>query len=507
MPSVASLMVLIAAFAAGCSGGSHVLPPVPTDAGQRGAGRAPKAAATFTVTGQVVDVYASGFLMQAGSGCGYLVINTTAGTTMVLNGLTVKAGTWAQATGTGSCDTSMAATAVSLAASQSGPFPFPSGTPTPIPSVTPVPTPTPIPTATPLPGPTPFSVTGQVAYVGGSGFLVQAGAGCGYLNAVTNGATQFVLNGQTLHAGVYARALGTGSCDTQINASVVSLAASASGPFPLPGPGPTPTPGPTPAPGLAYLALGDSITVGYGSSAPCPPNVAPNLPNPPNCPNGLGFAPRVARALNGGAANPSFVNLGINGAPINAAIQAIGNAPYEPGGVLANVTTNELPFASIATEDVITLYVGINDVNIFYVAATSGPGASNPNAYADSAIAQFGTAYNSVVNQIKQQMKPGAKLVLVNLPNMGRLPINSGLNQALLTRLSVGITQTYVNPSASQAYAVIDLLCDPNSYAISMLSSDGLHPNDAGYAAIASKVQSALTMGATPPASCPAYST
>ena len=46
------------------------------------------------------------------------------------------------------------------------------------------------------------------------------------------------------------------------------------------------------------------------------------------------------------------------------------------------------------------------------------------------------------------------------------------------------MTTTVVNPLASSSVTVIDLMCDARSYVASNYSSDGLHPNDAGYAFI-----------------------
>ena len=41
-------------------------------------------------------------------------------------------------------------------------------------------------------------------------------------------------------------------------------------------------------------------------------------------------------------------------------------------------------------------------------------------------------------------------------------------------------------------------MCDARSYLPSNYSSDGLHPNDAGYAYIASEVVKAITAGSYP---------
>src|SRR4029077_6581682 len=60
-------------------------------------------------------------------------------------------------------------------------------------------------------------------------------------------------------------------------------------------------------------------------------------------------------------------------------------------------------------------------------------------------------------------------------------------------RSAVGMTRTVVTPLASSIVAIVDLMCDARSYLTSNYSSDGLHPNDAGYAFIAGEVVRAIT--------------
>jgi lysophospholipase L1-like esterase len=70
--------------------------------------------------------------------------------------------------------------------------------------------------------------------------------------------------------------------------------------------------------------------------------------------------------------------------------------------------------------------------------------------------------------------------------------------------LSVGITTTVLNPNTSSGALVIDLMCDPRSYQASTYSSDGMHPNDTGYAWMAAEVVAAATTSyRAPPSSCP----
>jgi lysophospholipase L1-like esterase len=66
-------------------------------------------------------------------------------------------------------------------------------------------------------------------------------------------------------------------------------------------------------------------------------------------------------------------------------------------------------------------------------------------------------------------------------------------------RAAVGMTKNAVNVLASSSVTIVDLMCDQRSYIPSNYSSDGLHPNDAGYAFIASEVVKAIT-GTTYPA-------
>ena len=60
------------------------------------------------------------------------------------------------------------------------------------------------------------------------------------------------------------------------------------------------------------------------------------------------------------------------------------------------------------------------------------------------------------------------------------------------------------NVQASRGVLVVDLMCDPR-WLPSNFSSDGLHPNDAGYAFMAEAVLFAMNSASLPPprADCP----
>jgi lysophospholipase L1-like esterase len=100
-----------------------------------------------------------------------------------------------------------------------------------------------------------------------------------------------------------------------------------------------------------------------------------------------------------------------------------------------------------------------------------------------------------------------ARLVALNVPNIAALPLFSGSSLAqrqAAQRASAGMAAA-VNSFRGQNVTIVDVMCDSRSYLPSNYSSDGFHPNDAGYAYIASEIVRALTASAdlAPQASCP----
>jgi lysophospholipase L1-like esterase len=102
-----------------------------------------------------------------------------------------------------------------------------------------------------------------------------------------------------------------------------------------------------------------------------------------------------------------------------------------------------------------------------------------------------------------------ARIVVLNVPNVAGLPYltSASLSQRQAAqRAAVAMTRNVVNPLASQGVLVVDAMCDSRSYLASNYYSDGLHPNDSGYAYLASEVVRALTSTGypAPQSSCPA---
>ncbi len=258
----------------------------------------------------------------------------------------------------------------------------------------------------------------------------------------------------------------------------------------------SPSPPPTSGSAVVYSALGASDAAGVGSSAPCMPFS--------DCPNGMGYVPRIVRDLQANGSTVQLQNLGIPAAVLSQRIQSIGEQYGRT--IPANFIEQELPFV-LRNATLVTVFAGANDVNTIGAAVAAGAGGSDPNAYIDEQIRAFGNDYRVLLDGIRARA-PSARIVVANLPNMGTMPYASGYSASrrrLLQKASVGITTQVINPLASRGIAVVDLMCDSRYVTKSYLSSDGFHPNDTGYARLAADFLEAIrsSNAAAPPSSCP----
>jgi lysophospholipase L1-like esterase len=83
---------------------------------------------------------------------------------------------------------------------------------------------------------------------------------------------------------------------------------------------------------------------------------------------------------------------------------------------------------------------------------------------------------------------------------MGALPYANGNTteeRRVMQQIAVGFS-AQTNKLTSDNVTVLDLMCDASFYTGALLSEDGFHPNDAGYAHIADMVQAAFTSGSAP---------
>jgi lysophospholipase L1-like esterase len=205
----------------------------------------------------------------------------------------------------------------------------------------------------------------------------------------------------------------------------------------------------------------------------------------------------AARQLRAQGYTVTLKNLGIPTAVISRAFQ---NLAEQYGHFAAgNFIEGELPFVP-QDATLVTIFAGGNDVNVIAAALGGGAGAGDRAGYIDQQVRAFGDSYRALVSGIRGSAQ-SARLVVLNLPNLAGLPFlaRAPLSQRQAAqRASVAMTTTVINPLRAPDLVVIDLMCDARLYQQSIYSSDGFHPNDAGYAILAGEVVKAATSTSYP---------
>ena len=240
---------------------------------------------------------------------------------------------------------------------------------------------------------------------------------------------------------------------------------------------------------IVYSAVGASDANGVGSSVPCIPF--------DECTSGMGYVPVTARSLKTQGFNVTLLNLGIPTAVISRAFQTLGQQYNRI--IAGNFIDQEMMFVQ-PNATLVTIFAGINEVNVVTAALGGGAGGSDPNGYMDAQVRAFGADYTTLLAGIRTRAG-SPRIVVLNVPNPAGLPYLAGTSLAQRQagqRIAVAMTRTVVNPLLSSSIVVVDLMCDSRSYIPSNYSSDGLHPNDAGYAYIASEVVKAITVTSYP---------
>lgn len=250
---------------------------------------------------------------------------------------------------------------------------------------------------------------------------------------------------------------------------------------------PTAPTAPAPTGPIRYAALGASDAVGVGASVVCVPLT--------QCDNGTGYVPQLAQRLRTNR-EVRLTNIGIPAAVLSPAMQQLAQAAGRD--VPANIIDREMPFIAGDTT-LITILAGPNDVNALGDAIQRGAaGSTDPKAYIETQVRAWGTDYDRLIRGAKSRAAE-AFIIVMNVPNMAGLPYSANytpLQKQGLQAISVGFTRE-VNRQASPGVVVLDLMCDPQTYDRSRYSSDGFHPNDAGYAYMADRLL-AIANGATP---------
>jgi lysophospholipase L1-like esterase len=244
-----------------------------------------------------------------------------------------------------------------------------------------------------------------------------------------------------------------------------------------------------------YTAVGASDAIGYGSSVPCIPFT--------DCPDGAGYVQQIARQLRNQGSTVTLVNLGIPGAVIGPGVQSL--AAQYGRSVPSNFIDGEVPFVP-RNSTLVTIFAGGNDVNTIGATIRSGAGGGDPWTFIDQQIKAFGTEYATLIARLKDRV-PGARIVVANLPNFAAIPMTVGFTleeRQMMQKISVGISTQVINPLVSQGIPVVDLLCNSQFANPSIFSSDGFHPNDSGYAVLASEMMKAIAASGvtTPAGSC-----
>jgi lysophospholipase L1-like esterase len=211
----------------------------------------------------------------------------------------------------------------------------------------------------------------------------------------------------------------------------------------------------------------------------------------------MGYVPVTVRALKSQGFTVTDLNLGIPTTVIGRDFATLG-AKYNRI-IVGNMIENEMPFVQ-TNATIITVFAGVNEINTITAALGGGEGGSDPNGFIDAQIRAFATDYTALLSGLRGRAG-NPRIIILNVPNPAGMPFLAGASlgqRQAAQRAAVGMTKTAVNTLASSSVAIVDLMCDPRSYVASNYSSDGLHPNDPGYAFISSEVVKAITQSSYP---------
>ena len=240
---------------------------------------------------------------------------------------------------------------------------------------------------------------------------------------------------------------------------------------------------------IFYTAIGASDGIGFGSSSPCIPFT--------DCPDGRGYVQTLRRQLSDSGRTVEHRNLSIPGAVLSKAIEDLARDIGQPISDLAgNFVERQAPFVPANTTHV-TIFAGGNDANVIGRAALAGRGGSDPSAYIDAQVRQWGTDLEDLVARIRSRA-PNARIVALNMINLAGAPYVASRptsEKSIMQRIAVGISDR-VNALTSRNVLVVDLMCDARLYQASNYASDGFHPGDGGYAVFAEDTLPALRDGA-----------
>lgn len=190
---------------------------------------------------------------------------------------------------------------------------------------------------------------------------------------------------------------------------------------------------------ITYVAIGASDTFGFGTGDPYVENWATDL----------------ADLL--GPSHIHLINLGI------------------PGVTVHDVLHLELPIALDAHPDLVTIWLGVNDI-VANVPASS-----------------YASDLNTLLARLRAN-SPHARIAIANIPDLTLLPYFAGYDPGALTQQIQAYNAIIV--AAAQKYQAILVDLTQQNYNLQQhpeyISNDGLHPTDIGYQQLAKVFYQAL---------------
>ena len=232
-----------------------------------------------------------------------------------------------------------------------------------------------------------------------------------------------------------------------------------------------------------YAAIGASDVSGIGSSVVC---VLQS-----DCPNGTGYVFVAARGLRGRGFTVNVTNLGLPTGVISRSFQDLGSQT-----AASSLATSSIRRSRLYPKDttLITIFAGANEVNIITsalgaaLAATIRPATSTSRSGRSGRLQTLMTALRAVARR-------SARFVILNVPNVAGMPFLAGA-----ARPAPG-GAARLGPHDDDGHQRLRLVecrgcrsdvrlapVRPSNY-----SSDGFHPNDAGYAVIGNEIVRAVT--------------
>jgi len=243
---------------------------------------------------------------------------------------------------------------------------------------------------------------------------------------------------------------------------------------------------------IYYSAVGASDANGAGSSVPCFPFTV--------CDDGMGYVPVLVRQLRA-TRQVTLMNLGIPASVLGPATEAIARRIGRE--VSGNFIDGAMPFVP-QESTLVTVFGGVNDANIIGDAIEVGLAGNDIPGYIDTQARAFGADYARLIAGIRARA-PRSFIIVVNVPNAAAMPFAAKYpigHRRVLQTIAVALSRES-NRQLGPGVVVLDVMCNPITYAASHFASDGFHPNDAGHAEIARQL-AAIVAGASsaPSSSC-----